>query len=177
MPPATNPAQLTGDWRKLYDWLVLDPTCECCSQTDLNAEALAIVNAAMAARPLAKGQGCIASSLTLFQSLVGGLGNHALSTTTGTVQGASWFGKTPRTWVEIDTHCYTIINVAWWSGIFRHQAIGVFPKCYRGWILDNPFATVIDLWGPAGKVWNSWKGWIGGMGELNKSAGRVRDGF
>ncbi|MFC1712704.1 hypothetical protein ACFL6S_03485 [Candidatus Poribacteria bacterium] len=171
------PRAIKGAWRDLYDWLLLDPTCKCCSEKDLEAEARMIVMAAIRAKPQTKGKGCIVSSLTLMNFLIGGLGNHIVNVKTGTVRGINVFGtRTTRTWIRIETHCYIIENVAWWWGFFRHQAVLVYPKCDKLGFM-NPSATVIDLWGPAGKVWQSWENWAGGMSEVNRTAGRVRDKF
>ncbi len=173
----TSASQLQGEWKTLYNWMVLDPTCECCSQQDLQTEVLLIVNAAMDAKPRTQGMGCIASSLTLLEALMTGLGSHVTSYEHGEVDGANVFGTTTtRSWIRMETHCYVIENVAWWWLFFRHQAVLVYPKCHQDGFMDR-FATVIDLWGPAGEVWQSWNRWIGGMNEINKSGGRVRDGF
>lgn len=205
MTPVTSAKKLTGAWKKLYAWLILDTKCECCDQAMLNKEALAIINAAMSAkaRLTGKGLGCIASTNTGMIAIDAGLralygpASGRVTSTTVPVKGitrplidsiAQWLtGRTAmRTAITIKSPCYVIQSVArwypapnWYSYIFwyRHQAILVYPKCRSDKAsLSWPFATVIDLYDGL-PVWKSWSRWLGGMGNLAKYAGRVASGW
>lgn len=166
--------KLSGAWLKLHNWLMLDAHPD---SGDHEAEALAIVNAAMEGRLRGRGQGCVTSSLSLMQCLLAGLEDHLVQVESGTVQGRNVYGTgTPRLWMKIETLAYAFENVAWWWGVYRHQAVLITPRSDdRGFL--NPTATLIDLWGPAGKVWQPWGRWSGGMERVDKTVGRVRDGF
>lgn len=205
--PVTDPKKLKGAWKALYDFLILHPTCKCCKKGDLKKEALAIVNGAMVAEKKLKGKslGCIACSRQVGSDLHRSLnklykGSGKLKHNSAVVSGAKraymdWvfaklLGKsTKRMWMKIETPCYIIENVARWSPPewsftnplgypfwYRHQAVLVYPKCYKGDPFLNPRAVVIDLFD--GKPsWYSWKDWAGGMANVNKTVGRVKDKF
>lgn len=165
------------DWPSLERWLKNDPTCECCDSAKLNSEISKILAAAKHVYSTRSWfEGCISISMRLMWQLAAAFPKAKKVVRSRKCPGP-FFRRVTRTWFVITTDCYTIELVARWTGPFRHQAVLLMPRCYRG----DPFwwfgSTVIDLYWRYTGYWRPWFLWAGGSGRINKTVGRVRDCF